>query len=469
MKRPATKADRPVVYIRRCEEYDRDAIMAIIDEGMQVLGYRPRGTVYAKPNVVFALGHDFTATAFTNPAFVGAATVALSRAENVQRVDVGENSAVGFPTRFCYSKAGYFKELARARRAGAAPIRLFCIDEDRRDRVFVGGTVHDVLRVSRTMARADCKVYLPKLKCHCVTTMTGAVKLNIGICSDDERAIRHDFMLNDKIVDLLAAGYPDLVIMDAIDIGVGNEIIPRPRRLGLVIMGTNPLAVDLVGSRLLGYNLDDVVHLRKAVERGYRPGSLGDIILKGDLTSVKDLDAHAKRIMPYDDDYTSWQDINKELSRLRTPITLAHGSTRGALGDRCHTGCVMGLKMFLGFMQHFAGEEGLRAARKSMFVVGRHEAPIDAGGAVVFLTGTCAEATINNARKVIRIDRCFTTSSDMSQVMPHNMGLPSPYTRISLVLPFARHLLTASFMKLVRGRYLQDAGHFMARMLLKKI
>jgi Domain of unknown function (DUF362) len=36
-------------------------------------------------------------------------------------------------------------------------------------------------------------VYLPKLKCHCVSTMTGAVKLNIGICSDDERAIRYDF------------------------------------------------------------------------------------------------------------------------------------------------------------------------------------------------------------------------------------------------------------------------------------
>ncbi len=64
------------------------------------------------------------------------------------------------------------------------------MDEERRDPVFIGGMVHDNLRVSRNMARADTKVYLPKLKCHCVSNMTGAVKLNIGICSDDERSIR---------------------------------------------------------------------------------------------------------------------------------------------------------------------------------------------------------------------------------------------------------------------------------------
>ena len=30
-------------------------------------------------------------------------------------------------------------------------------------------------------------------------------------------------MLNEKIVDLLVAGYPDFIVMDAIDVGMGNE------------------------------------------------------------------------------------------------------------------------------------------------------------------------------------------------------------------------------------------------------
>jgi hypothetical protein len=43
----------------------------------------------------------------------------------------------------------------------------------------VGGVVHDRLRVERKTARADSKVYLPKLECHNITNMTGAVKLSV--------------------------------------------------------------------------------------------------------------------------------------------------------------------------------------------------------------------------------------------------------------------------------------------------
>ena len=119
---------------------------------------------------------------------------------------------------------------------------------------------------------------------------------------------------------------------------------PTPRRLGLIIMGRNPLAVDLVGARLLGFNLEDVPYLKKAVERGYLPARLKDVKLMGDLTSIAGLDSQAQRVQPYDDEFYRWHDVEKELKRLKSPLRFYWGHSSqtgpGALpaaswGSRC--------------------------------------------------------------------------------------------------------------------------------------
>jgi uncharacterized protein (DUF362 family) len=459
-----------VVFIKRCEEYDRDTIMELVREGMTQLNYAPSGKVFVKPNVVFASkGGRYGSTTWTHSTVVGASLLALSQYEGVTRVDLGENTAVGFPTRMCMKYAGYYDEIRQIRKQARAPIRAFCIDEERRERVFVGGVVHDTLRVARKMARADTKVYLPKLKCHCVSTMTGAVKLNIGICSDDERSIRHDFLLNEKIVDLLAVGYPDFIIMDAIDVGVGNEAVPTPRRLGLLIMGRNPIAVDLVGARLLGQNLEDVPYLKRAVERGYTPTRLEDVVLGGDIISIEGLDNQARRILPYDDEFYRWQDVEKELKRLKSPLRFFWGYTREEDKSKCLTGCVMGLKMFLGFLERYAGSEAFGKAKPAVFVIGKVQEEIDAEGNDVFMIGSCSRASIVNAKKVTRIDRCFTTAGDMLQMMGAKLGIRSPLLDPSFALPLVYYMLSASVMKNVTRRYLQDMSHFIAKSLMKRL
>lgn len=461
---------KATVLIKRCENYDRENIGKLIREGMDVLGYRPSGNVFVKPNVVFASKNgQYGATAYTDPAVVGAALLSLSNEDGVNRVDMGEKTAIGYPTRLTYQYAGYYDEVRNVRKQAGAPVRAFCIDESRRDSVFVGGLVHDNVRLASPMARADTKVYLPKLKCHCVSTMTGAVKLNIGICSDDERAIRHDFMLNEKIVDLLSVGYPDFIVMDAVDVGVGNEAVPTPRRLGLILMGTNPLAVDIVGARLLGYDLNDVPYLKRAVERGYGPDCIEDVDLQGDLRSVADLDEAARRIMPYDDQYTRWQDISRELERLQSPIRFFWGYTGNDPSKKCETGCIMGAKMFFGFQERYAGEEAFQKAKPVVMVIGRVDDPIDARGEEAFLIGACARADIRNAKKITRIDNCFTTAVEMAQVIRGRLGMPAPILDPTQVLPLTLNMGVAAFWKFVNLRYFQDVGHFLLRGLQKRI
>lgn len=456
------------VIVRRCEEYDEDALKSIISDGMKDLEYTPSGSIFVKPNVVYATKNGrYGSTAYTHPTLVGAALVSLAM-PGVSRIDIGEKTAIGYPTRLTYRYAGYYKMVKEARRKARAPIGIHCIDEERRDRVFVGGAVHDTLRLSRSMSRADSLVYLPKLKCHCVSSMTGAVKLNIGICSDDERSIRHDFLLNGKIVDLLAVGYPDFIVMDAIDAGVGTEAVPTPRRLGLVIMGRNPLAVDLVGARLLGFNLDDVPYLKEAVARGYKPARLKDVRISGDLKSVADLDRYARRIQPYDDDFYSWHDVGKELKRLQSPLRFYWGHTKPD-GSKCTTGCIMAVKMYFAFTERFAGGEAFRRAKPAVLVVGGVDETIDARGHDVFLLGSCARANIINARKIIAIDSCTTTAVEMTEVIRGRLGIPTPLYAPSQIAPLMGAMLVASMKKMINLRYAQDIAHFIKRGLLKRI
>ncbi len=459
-----------LVIAKRCEEYDRTRIQQIVSEGMAQLGYHPKGKILVKPNVVFANEPAiFGNTAHTPAPFVGAALKAILAHPEVTRVDVGENCAVGLPTRGCYKYAGYYDEIEAVRKAAPRPLDIFCMDEELRDPVFVGGKVHDTLRISRKMARADSLVYLPKLKCHCVSNMTGAVKLNIGICSDDERSIRHDFLLNEKIVDLLAVGYPDLVIMDAIDVGVGNEAFPSIRKLGLILMGTNPLALDLVGARLLGYAIEDVPYLKAAVERGYAPSDIGAVSIGGDLESLAEIDAAAKRILPYDEEFYRWQDVERELQRLKSPMKFYWGPYRHGKGEKCLTGCVMGLKMFLGAMEKFSGPTSFATAKPVSFVIGKYDGMIDARGADVFLLGSCAKADITNAKKVVHIDKCFTTAGDMNISIAHRLGMKAPTRSFRFMREHIRDTAQASFRKTVSGRYAQDIGHFITKGLIRRV
>ena len=465
-----TQAQDEVVLVRKCDSYDREVIESIVADGMAQLGFNPRGKVFVKPNVVFANNPEiYGSHGYTATPFVGAALKALAKARDVERIDLGENSAVGFPTRVNYKYAGYYKEVRKVRKQVSCPVGIFCMDEERRQPVFVGGRVHDTLRVSRKMARADTKVYLPKLKCHCVSNMTGAVKLNVGICCDDERSIRHDFMLNEKIVDLLDVGTPDFIVMDAIEVGVGNEAFPYPRKLGLILMGTNPVAIDLIGARLLGFALDDVPYLKAAVDRGYTPSDIEQIRLIGDVQNLEEIDAKARELMPYDDEFNSWNDVHRELVRLESPIRFEWGPYTRREGIKCGTGCVMGLKMFLGAMERFAGAAAFKQARPVVFVIGNCDEPIDAAGSEVFLLGYCAAANVSNAKKIIHIKKCFTTASDMNLKLANRLGMRSPMKDIRGLAPLFWNMLVASVRKIFTLRYFQDVHHFFTKSLIRRV
>jgi uncharacterized protein (DUF362 family) len=462
------------VLIKRCDRYDVGTIRTLIAEGMETFGAKPRGRVFVKPNIVFA-HHDencYGTTMYTSKSVVEAAVRHLHDAPGVSRVEIGEKTAIGAPTRLMYKFSGYRKMVQSLRAEGLKNLDLFALDEDRRKTVYVGGVVHSTLRLSRRMLGSDFRIYLAKLKRHGSCQVTGATKLNIGILSDDERAVGHDYRLPEKIVDLLNVGYPDFIVVDAIDAGVGLEGVPHQRNLGLLIMGTNPLAVDIVGACIYGFAPSDVDYLEAAIRRGFHPSGMDGIELIGDVTSAAELDALRSRLKPDDDAWDEWQDVNETAKAIGAPIRFHLGpAIREAKTGRvfhCPSGCAMGVKMSLA-MLHRHNKAAMAKCKPLNVIVGKHDQPIDCEGAAALVLGTCTEAVLENVGRKIEVRRCFTTSSDNLIPFGLLLGIPNPMLKPRFFGNLLASILAAVFVKTFNGYYLLEIGSFIATKLQKEL
>jgi hypothetical protein len=120
-------------------------------------------------------------------------------------------------------------------------------------------------------------------------------------------------------------------------------------------------------------------------------------------------------------------------------------------------------------MEKFAGVQAFATAKPVSFVIGRYEEPIDGRGEEVFLLGSCAKASIRNAKKVTHLDKCFTTAGDMTLSIGHKLGMPAITRDPKFLMDLVGAASKASGRKLVSMRYFQDIGHFLAKGLIRRI
>ena len=400
---------KETVIIRRCESYsDPDRIRTIVREGIEKLGVRPRGRVLVKPNVVFA--HRRYAThSYTHPSVLEGIFGAVREADGVDSIALGERCAVTVPTRQAFADAGYPDML---RRCGVKPIYF---DEAPKRTVHLArGTVHRSLKFAAPLLDADFKIWAPKLKNHVSSLMTCALKLNIGICDSKERLHHHDYLLEEKIADLLEVGNPDLIVVDAVIGGERNELVPNPVPIGALIMGTNAVAVDAVCARVLGLEPDQIRHLMIAHERGWGPVSLDEI----DLDAEVSLEALQEKTRNLDRSYN-------DLRTMDLPVHLHIGNHPG--GDEpCHTGCVNMLKAVFAILE--ANEPGCtKKMRPFSIVCGEYDGDVHGNGERVVVVGDCTKVAGEITGPVTHVKGCPVPVPYFMLYACHYGKAPSPY------------------------------------------
>ena len=418
------------VILRRCEAYDVDRLAAIIGEAMAELGASPRGRILIKPNVVTA-NKGYIHHSYTEPKMVEAMVRVLRRDGARPAVTVGESGGIAIPTRMFFSASGYYR---MAKRIGV-PVVDFN-EEQTREVALAKAKWHKTMKVAKSLYEADYKIWMPKLKYHIVAEITHALKLNVGILTHAERFLYHDDRLNEKIVDLLEIGYPDLIVTDAIVIGKGFESSPYPVDLGAVIIANDPIAADMVAARILNYSPDQVRHLVEASRRGYGTLDFADIEIGGDIT----IEALAAKTAGIESPF-------QDLQRLETPIRFYEGVNRKT-GNVCYGGCICSVKGVLGTAEKkYPGS--LAAARPGAIVMGDYAGDVIHPGQTVALVGDCTGVQGRlEAGRVVRFKGCPCTVKDLMMFMLRHFKIRSPAFDPVNLANLAFHSTVKSLMQL---------------------
>jgi uncharacterized protein (DUF362 family) len=259
--------------------------------------------VYLKPNVV-----GTNAYVYTRPEVVEAAIRYWQRA-GARTVYVFENCTQANCTRLVFELTGYN---ALCKRTGAVPVYLDegedveCkfsgkapVGSDPRGyeltRFRMARFVHD-----RLIRDKDANLYvsIPKLKTHSMSVVTLGIKNQWAFPIHCHRSPDHNYNLHHKLVDVLSLVRPDVTLIEGVEGTIYGHYPPLSQTdrcvkpFKVLIGGLNVVAVDIVGARIFGKRIEDVPHLKIALERGLGEGieSKRDITITGDRSSYDDLD-----------------------------------------------------------------------------------------------------------------------------------------------------------------------------------
>jgi uncharacterized protein (DUF362 family) len=130
--------------------------------------------------------------------------------------------------------------------------------------------VTDKLKIAKEVFEVDSIINLPVMKVHYATAITLALKNLKGLLVGDEKRHFHEIGLDKAIVDLNNTVKPRLNIIDCIScmerMGPrGGDIV----NLNLIMAGEDSAETDYVGMQIMGYNLDEIKHLKYYIEANH--------------------------------------------------------------------------------------------------------------------------------------------------------------------------------------------------------
>ncbi len=268
-----------------CNDYGAEKVLAAVRRSVDLLGgigsfVKPGERMLIKPNLLKGRRPEDAVT--THPEIVRA-VIRLVREAGAQAL-VGDSPGIG-DLRKVAERSGI---LAVVEQEGAV-----LVDLDEAVRVKGEGRFQR-FDIARAVVDADAIINLPKLKTHGMTILTGAVK-NLFGCVPGKRKVQwhfntgvdHDSFMR-MLVELTGLLKPRLTVMDAVIGMEGNGPgSGDPRRIGVILAGRDPVALDVVSGLLVGLAPDDLPVLRAASAAGVGETKTENIqILGEDLSSV---------------------------------------------------------------------------------------------------------------------------------------------------------------------------------------
>lgn len=221
---------------------------------------------------------------YTDPAVLRE-TILYFQACGARTIYVLENCTQANFTRLVFEGAGYIKV---CKDTGAVPVYL---DETAAVPVFLEG-LEEFIDLSAfayehliEQRAANLYLSLPKLKTHSMSQVTLSIKNQFGLVHQRSRIADHNYRIHQKFADIYRVIRPDFALIDGL-IATNHGHYPTRYNadkcvvpMDLLVGGPDPLATDVVGAALLGFDLAEVKHLDRCRATGIGVGDLEQIAI----------------------------------------------------------------------------------------------------------------------------------------------------------------------------------------------
>lgn len=254
------------VAIVRCKSYQQSLVDRAIAKVLKLaeIELPKRKKVLIKPNIVVCNSKKPKAT-LTNPSIIKAICKLLKK--NHCKIYIGESSFMD--TDIAFKKSGIEKV---AKKYG----KLIIFEQDKLIKIKdKKAKILDNFYLSKTLKDVDLVINIPKLKTHQLTKFTGAIKNLYGCIPGGMKQKLHkkagnEIKFSKLLVDIYQNIKPEINIMDGV-IGMEGKgpTSGNSKKVGYILASRNAVNLDVVSSKLIGYNPKKILFLKEAVKRKF--------------------------------------------------------------------------------------------------------------------------------------------------------------------------------------------------------
>jgi uncharacterized protein (DUF362 family) len=276
------------VSLLKCADYDKDQIKRLLGQGMEQIGFDlasfRNARVALKPNLLIASAPE--KAIITHPVFVRAVAEVV-KDHGGQPVLIESPPFTPLPKMIHkVGYAGFVEELGVEVARDRTPDVL----------AYEGARRIKKIEISRAYFDVDLIINLPKFKTHGFTYISGAVKNLFGALPALTKSKMHmrfpeSGEFSEWLLDLTGAflrGFePSKPLLNLVDAIVGQEgegpgPAGTPRKIGVIVMGQDPIAVDYVATRVVGLDPNLVPTITRAWARDFCVHSPEEIEVLGE-------------------------------------------------------------------------------------------------------------------------------------------------------------------------------------------
>ena len=263
------------VSVARCENYEQANVYAAVRKAVDLAGgmgsfVKPGMTVLLKPNLLSARAPEDAVD--THPEVVRA--VARLVKESGGKVLLGDS-----PGGYGANIEEIFEKSGMKKMAGEEGIELV---------KFTSSKFVDGVPITRHLFDSDRVISIPKLKTHCVTVLTAAIKNMYGTVTGLYKAECHSRAPKEEdfakiIAKIYSISRPHLTVLDAI-VGMEGDgpAAGNARSMNFIMAGDDAVAIDSCVARIIGLDPEDILVTKEAHAMGLGESDLSHIEISGD-------------------------------------------------------------------------------------------------------------------------------------------------------------------------------------------